>query len=431
MSPDELRERVSSELPSRPLVVALGGGADSAVAAWVSEPHSRVRAVFVNHELDGSAALLASAVKLAEVLDLPLSILSAPVAEGSNLESRARDARWLAIRSSLGTDEVVVTGHSRDDLAETVLINLLRGAGARGLAAMAAPHPGIVRPLLDIDRTDLREVAEAVGLPFTDDQMNDRTDLLRNRVRADLMPLLAEKYQPAVRSSLARAALHLAQDDAALDAAAGQIPFRDDEGAVLVSIALLVTVPRPIAARAVRTALRRVNPPYAGRSDDVNAVLRIAAGDGTKVTLSSALTAAREGPYVAIWHGEPAVPDPVLLEMPEAMRFGECIISIAARHSAPPAPRSTVLVDADVFDEALWIRAAENGERIDIDGGTKLIRDALAEAGVPHRKRAAWPVLARGARIAAIVSGRVAPWARPTGVRAVAITTSPVPRERS
>ena len=431
MTPDELRERVSSELPEYPIVVALGGGADSAVAAWVSEPHRRVRAVFVNHELDGSATLLASAAKLSEVLDLPLSVLSAPVAEGSNLESRARDARWLTIRRDLGTDEVVVTGHSRDDLVETVLMNLLRGAGARGLAAMAAPHPGIVRPLLGIDRTELREVAEVLGLPFSDDPANDRRDLLRNRIRADLVPLLGEHYQPGVRSNLARAASHLAQDDAALEAAAAQIPVRDDEGAVLVPVAVLVTLPRAIAARAVRMALRRINPPYAGRSDDVHAVLRIAAGDGAKATLTSALTAAREGAYVAIWHGEPLVPKPVLLEAPGHVRFGERIITAAVGYPAPPVPRSTVLVDPGVFDAAPWIRAAELGERIDIGGGTKLVRDALADAAVPLRKRAAWPVLARGARIAAIVSGRVAPWARPTGGRAVAITTSPLPRERT
>lgn len=430
MSPDELREQVSSELPDRPIVVALGGGADSAVAAWVSEPHHRVRAVFVNHELDGSATLLASAVKLSEVLDLSFSVLSAPVADGSNLESRARDARWLAIRRDLSTDEVVVTGHSRDDLAETVLMNLLRGAGAHGLAAMAAPHPGIVRPLLGIDRADLRAVAETLGLPFTDDPANDRMDLLRNRVRADLVPLLGEHYQPAVRSNLARAALHLSQDDAVLESAAAQIPIGDDEGAVLISVALLVTVPRPVAARAVRTALRRINPPYAGSSDDVHAVLRIAAGDDAKVTLTAALTAAREGAYVAIWHGEPVVPKPVLLEVPGQVRFGERVITLGDSF-VPPMPRSTVLVDPGVFDEAISIRANERGERIDIDGGSKLVRDALAEAGVPLRKRAAWPVVAGDARIAAIVPGRVAPWARPSGGRAIAITTSPLPRERT
>ena len=430
MSPDELRERVSSKVPDRPIVVALGGGADSAVAAWVSEPHHSVRAVFVNHELDGSASLQASAVKLTEFLDLPLSVLSAPVADGSNLESRARDARWLAIRRDLGTDEVVVTGHSRDDLAETVLINLLRGAGARGLAAMAVPHPGIVRPLLGIDRADLRAVAEVLGLPFTDDPANDRRDLLRNRVRADLVPLLGERYQPGVRSNLARAASHLSQDDAVLEAAAAQIPIGDDEGAVLISAALLVTVPRPVAARAVRTALRQANPPYAGRSDDIYAVLRIAAGDVAKVTLTSALTAAREGPFVAIWKSEPAVPESVLLEVPGQVRFGERIITVDDT-STPPMPRSTVLVDPGVFDESIWIRATEHGERIDIDGGSKLIRDALSEAKVPLRKRAAWPVLALDARIAAIVSGRVAPWARPSGGGAVAITTSPLPRERT
>lgn len=422
MSPEELREQVSSELPETPIVVALGGGADSAVAAWACAPHPAVRGVFVDHELDGSATLRATAVKLAEFVDLQLTVLSAPVADGSNLESRARDARWRAIEANLEPDEIVVTGHSRDDLVETVLMNLLRGAGSGGLAAMAASRAGLLRPLRGFDRSELRAIAESLGLPFADDPANLRTDLLRNRIRSDLVPSLDREYQAGVRVTLARAASHLAADDAQLQVAADRVPIRDDEGAILLPVPVLRTVPRPVAARAVRRALREVNPPYAGSSSDVVAVMDIVSGESRKATLTGGLTAAREGPYVAVWASAASIPAPVRLEAPGVAHFGRRTVSADLAANNALAPSSIVLVDPDIFGVALVIRAADHGERIDIDGGTKLIRDALAESGVPARKRAAWPVLAEDARIAAIVAGRVAPWARPSGDRVIAIT---------
>ncbi len=276
MNAEELREQVIAQLPDAPLVVALGGGADSAVAAWACSRHLPVRAVFVDHALEET--LLAAAQTLAEHVALPLTVLSAPVEDGANLESRARDARWQGIRANLAPGEVVVTGHSLDDLAETVLINLLRGAGSRGLAAMSVPRNGVVRPLTGASRTDLRGVAETLGLPFVDDPANSDPRHLRSRIRADLIPLLEREYQPGVRATLGRAASHLAGDDAALQTAARQVPMREDAGALLLPIPVLVTLPRPVAERAVRRTLRRIHPPYAGKASDVDTVFFVAAG---------------------------------------------------------------------------------------------------------------------------------------------------------
>jgi tRNA(Ile)-lysidine synthase len=420
MNTEELRGQVIAQLPDAPLVVALGGGADSAVAAWACARHLPVRAVFVDHALEG--ALLASAQKLAERVELPLTVLSAPVGDGANLESRARDARWQSIRANLAPGEVVVTGHSLDDLAETVLINLLRGAGSRGLGAMSVPRNGVVRPLTDTTRADLRGVAESLDLPFVDDPANTDPRHLRNRIRADLIPLLEREYQPGVRATLGRAASHLAGDDAALEAAASQVPVREDAGAQLLPIPLLMTLPRPVAERAVRQTLRRIHPPYAGKASDVDTVLLVAAGGNRTATLGSGVTVSAEAPYVALWAEEQPVPDAVPLGAPGTVRFGDHRLTAFRWGAGDPAPISTVVIDPAIFESGLIVRAASTGERIDIADGTKLVRDALAEAGVPVRRRAAWPVLADDAKIAAIIGGRVAPWARPTTAGAVAVT---------
>jgi tRNA(Ile)-lysidine synthase len=424
VTPDELRSAAVEALPDAPLLVALGGGADSAVAAWVCSSVPRVRGLFVDHGLDGSPALHTAAEKAAASLGLDFTAVAAPVEDGPNLEARARLARWRAIGDVTLAGEVVVTGHTRDDLAETVLMNLLRGAGARGLAAMAVARRGVARPLLGFDRSEVRSVAEALALPFADDPANLRMDLLRNRVRADLVPRLGADYQPAVRANIAAAAGLLAADDEALEAASVVVPVRSDGEALLLPVAVLITVPRPVAARAVRSALRRLNPPYAGRQDDVHAVLRVARREAEAITLSAGLRSAVEGPYVAIWADEPLVPDPVALTVPATILFGHRRL-VTRNGDAGIAPRSTIAVDPAVVERGITFRAAEVGERIDIDGGTKLVRDAMAESGIPRRSRPAWPVLADGARIAAIAAGRVAPWARPVGSRIVEVTLEP------
>jgi len=422
MSPEELRDAVVAQLPDAPIVVALGGGADSAVGAWVCAGQQQVRAVFVHHGLAGSASLQAAAGEVAEALGIPLTVLSAPLAEGGNLEARARDARWRAIGEDLGDGEIVATGHSQDDVAETLLINMLRGAGSRGLAAMSADRTDIIRPLSAVTRSDLRSFAEELGLPFVDDPANDDPAYLRNRIRADLIPLLEAGYEPGVRATLARAGSLLAADDAVLEAAARRVPVRDDGDALLIPAAVLTTLPAAVASRAVRRALRIIHPPYAGTAADVDTVLSIAVGAETAATLSGAVSVAREGPHVAVWAGEAAMPDPVALSVPGSATFGAHLISARPVEAGGPRPFSTVLVDPAVFEAGVIVRAAGVGERIDIAEGTKLVRDALGEAGVPVRRRAAWPVLANDAKIAAIVGGRVAPWARPTGADAASVT---------
>ena len=422
MSPEELRDTVIARLPDAPLVVALGGGADSAVAAWACAGNPPVRAVFVHHDLKGSEALLSSAKDAADTVAIGLTVLSAPVTEGGNLESRARDARWRAIRDQLVPDEIVVTGHSQDDVAETVLMNLLRGAGSRGLASMSVPRADVTRPLSGFTRSDLRAIAEELGLPYVDDPANDDPGHLRNRIRANLIPLLERDYQSGVRTTLARSASLLSIDDAELEADAMRVPVLEDGGALLVPRPVLNTAPPPVAARAVRRVLRTLHPPYAGKAADVDAVMSVAAGARRSATLGSGVTVSVEGPYVAMWIEEPVVPGPVSLSVPGTAPFGAEVISALRIASEGPISLSAVLVDPSVFETGVIVRAAAIGERIDIAGGTKLVRDALGEVGVPKRKRPAWPVLSNDAKIAAIVGGRVAPWARPTGAGAVSIT---------
>jgi tRNA(Ile)-lysidine synthase len=417
---------VSATVPPGPALVALGGGADSATAAWAlvaRAPQSPVRAVFVAHGLEGSARLEAAARALSARLEIGITVLQAPVAEeGPSLEDRARRSRLAAIEENRDPGEWIVTGHSMDDLAETVLANLLRGAGSAGLAGIPRHRGPLVRPLLGFTRDQLRAVADEEMLPYADDPANHDPRHLRGRIRHELMPLLAERYNPAIRTVLARTARHASRDEEALAAAADVVPIIEDSGAFLLPVPVLVTLPRAVAARAIRSALRRLFFPYPGVAADVDAVFAVAAGAVERQSLSKDRFASREGPFVAIYGPAGPVPTPIELEVPGAVRFGAQVVRIETANDPAGRPHGTSLVDAAALGDRVVVRSAGEGERIDIGGGSKPVREALAEEGVPMRLRSAWPTVVVGGKIAAVAGIRVAAWARPHGGQVLMLT---------
>lgn len=423
LTPEDLAAEVDHLLPQNPLVVALGGGADSALAAWVATHRRAARCVFVRHGLDGSAELEASAASLGAHLGLGFTVVDAPVDAGPNLEERARKARWDAIARVVDADEVVVTGHTQDDQAETVMMNMMRGSGSAGVAGMLRSRPGVVRPLLGFSRAAVRSLAEELGLPFADDPANDDDRHLRNRIRRSLLPDLEQTYAPGVRVALARLGALAAADDLLIEQLADDIPMVDGAKSVSIPVAALVTAPQPIATRSVRRALRRLLAPYAGSQADVEAVLDVAAGRADSVMISGAITVVREGPFVTV-DAEVAgdvSPMPVTIRVPSTIRFGVHTMTFEEVDASQITPVSTLVLDPNVFGPATLVRGVEAGDRIDIDGGSKTARTVLSERDVPVRSRSTWPVVVEGGRIAAIAGIRAAPWTRPTTREAVAI----------
>ncbi len=144
----------------------------------------------------------------------------APPASSANLEQWARRERYDCFRRYLaeGGAEVVATGHHRDDQAETVLLRLLRGAGPRGLAGIwpvtlrrppepgAALRPAIIRPLLELGRSELRAYLRARGQAWREDGSNRSPRFLRNRIRLELLPWLEREFNPAIALALSRLA---------------------------------------------------------------------------------------------------------------------------------------------------------------------------------------------------------------------------------
>jgi len=421
MTPGELAAMVAPSLSDGPIVVALGGGADSAVAAWLVAARPRVTGIFVRHALEGSAALEEAVERLAAHLGLTVRFVDAPVAPGPSLEGRARALRWAAIGESVAPGDTVVTGHTLDDQAETVLMNVIRGAGSAGVAAMEAGRPGIARPLLGVERAEVRRIAEELGLPFADDPANQQLGHLRNRVRRQLLPLLEHDYHPGARGALARAGTLAASDDALIEELASQVPVIPLAGAFAMPVPVLVTVSLPVASRAVRRGLRYLLAPYAGTRSDVAGVLAVAAGDASAANVSSGLVARREGPYVVV-SGTASTPSgSARVRVPSTVAFGDTTVTFAATRTTPVHRHSTLFVDPQALGDAPVLRGPQSGDRVDLGSGTKPVRRLLSERGVPDRRRAAWPVVASGGRIVAVVGIRAAAWALPATSDAISI----------
>jgi tRNA(Ile)-lysidine synthase len=421
---------VAGEFPDAPLLVALGGGADSAVCAWAAAALGRrVRAATVDHGLAASPALIEAARRAAAYLGLEHRLLPAPA--GGRAEEALRLARYRALEAEARPDELIVTGHTRDDQAETVLANLVRGAGTPGLAGIPARRGRWCRPLLGVSRADARAAADDLGLPYADDPENEDQSRRRNLLRHRVIPFLEEAVGPGVRPALARAAGLLAADDAELERAAAAVPLRRDPDALRLPAATLSTLPEPVAGRAARRALRRLLDPYPGVGDDVRAVLRVAAGEVPCLAIQGGHLACREGPWVALRPAAPPPPPgPVPLPVPGEAAFGAWVVSAegpAARSGPLPVGRRRALIDAAVAAAGLTVRGAAPGDRIDMGQGTKAVAEALREAVVPAGRRRDWPVVESGGTIAWVAGARLAAWAAPRGAAVVLLRLKEMP----
>lgn len=264
---DQILSRVAAVLEAQGLhgarvAVGLSGGLDSVVLLDVLD---RLRgksgmflsAMHVNHGISAHAAQWESFCRdLCTSRGIDLQVVRMRVTgEGEGLEAAARRLRYQAFAQA--ATDVVALAHQMDDQAETLLLQLLRGAGAKGLAAMPElrrplPGPGnpealppaILRPLLKVTRSQIADYAGSRELKWVDDDSNADSDLDRNYLRAQVIPLLAARF-PAYRETLFRAARNLAD----------QIQLAEDLAAI--------DLPSPDATKVPVDILRRLSDPRA------------------------------------------------------------------------------------------------------------------------------------------------------------------------
>ncbi|KXO94658.1 tRNA(Ile)-lysidine synthetase [Tsukamurella pulmonis] len=234
-----------------PVAVALSGGADSlALLTGVLAAGLDAVALTVDHGLqDGSAAVAEAAAAAArEAGAMRTEVLRVAVEGPGGPEGAARAARYAALDAARGRLPVLL-GHTLDDQAETVLLGLGRGSGARSLAGMAAWAAPYGRPLLGVRRADTRAACAELGLTPWEDPHNLDPRYTRVRLRTEVLPLLEEVLGGGVADSLARTAASLRADNDALDALA-PAPSEAD-----LEVEAVAGLPAALRLRALRTWL--------------------------------------------------------------------------------------------------------------------------------------------------------------------------------
>ena len=247
----------------------------------------RVTAVHVDHGLRPDSAAEAEVVeRAATAVQAGFRTIALSVGVGPNLEARARQARYEVLPVD------VLTGHTADDQAETVLLNLLRGAGLDGLAGIrptGGPSRRVGHPLLAIRRSETEAVCRLMGWnPVTDPSNNDHS-LLRNRLRQQILPLLNEAAHRDLTPILVRQAALLAEDSAFLDDLATTIDPTDAKA--------LAAAPVALARRAIRGWLTETHPPDAA---SVERVLAVARGEVIACELPGGIRISRTNQRISI-----------------------------------------------------------------------------------------------------------------------------------
>lgn len=405
------------------VVVALSGGADSVALLLVLRQLAErgdvtlAGAAHLNHRLRDEADVDERFCRtLCARLDVPLVVGSAPVAELAraarcSVEVAGRRARYAFLDDARRTLEArhVAVAHTADDQAETVLLRLLRGAGTRGLRGVLPVRGAIVRPLLTCTHTELRAWLAALGEAWREDASNRDLANPRNRVRHELLPLLAERYQAAVVRVLARTADVADAEDALLERFAAEGAARVTSGGptdLTLRPSGLAALPLAIARRVVRRALEAAGARRAPDLADVEQVLAVCRGPAPRAVEAAGLRVERfssdavllireSPPPPAVTLSARTLPVPGEATLPELgpgcrlmaewpITRGDHIEGRALRVSlrgSVPGP--------------LVVRGRQPGDRIRPAGldGSKKLQDLLVDRKVPRRERDRVPLV--------------------------------------
>jgi tRNA(Ile)-lysidine synthase len=403
--------------PADRLLVGLSGGVDSVVlldslTRLRRSLRFRLAALHVNHQLSPNAGRWAAFCRtLCRVRGVPFKGVKVRVARGDSMEAAARAARYAAYARE-PADYIVLAQH-QDDQAETVLLQLLRGAGVKGLAAMPPirkakgerrksegdpslvtrhSSPSILRPLLDVTRSEILDHAKARKLKWVEDESNAETYFLRNFLRHEVLPVIARRF-PGYRGTLARSAQHLAEASRVLDEVAAADGAGEMEDGTL-AVDALRRLPAARAKNLLRYFLSRhgASMPGTDRLDEAlrqaltareDARVLVEVGDLELRRFEGRLhavprLAAPQAGYARRWRGERKMPLPQLggvLAMDRGRGDG---ISVARLRGRP-----------------VTVRTRRGGERLQPDARRprRSLKNLLQEARVPPWQRGRLPLV--------------------------------------
>lgn len=404
------------------VLVAVSGGPDSlsllhALDRLAHALDLELHVAHFDHRLRRASGRDAAFVaRAAAGLGLPVTVRAAEasdVPKGRSPEEIARERRYAFLEETADAigAAAIATGHTLDDQAETVLMRVLGGTGTHGLGGIPPRRGRVVRPLIDVRRAETVAFCRALGLRPRTDLTNADPAFRRNAIRADLVPLLIERFNVRAPEALARLADLARDEDALLDELAAEtIQPEAVPGGVRIPVDPLLALPPALQRRVVR----RATPLDAAHTERVLRLCREGA-TGDRVELPAPLNATLSygslligrRPSAPASAGPAGISVPGVTDLPHwSMRVHTWIESEPPR--AWPDGRRVCVLDAARARGPLAVRSPRRGDRFRPLGmsSEKRLGDFFTDAKVPRAERSAVPLVTSGERIAWVVGHR-------------------------
>lgn len=378
-------------------MVAFSGGPDSVCLLHQlagRRLNRTVRAVHVDHGLDrGSARRASLALEIAADLDVECQVERVQVRRSGSVEANARQVRYTALEAHIDSGAVLLTAHHADDVAETMLLRLLRGSGPGGLGGIPERrrfgHGWLLRPLLGWRRPHIEQYLKKNGLRGVHDPANDLASMDRNFIRHEIMPLLRERFPGCVNGMTRSAALNRSAAAVLSGLAADDVRAMERPGPRLELELLRRLDPYRRSEALRRWCLQHgLAPPPGARLDEFLRQIEAAGGDRHPAVRWDDGEIRRHGR--ALWLNQPE-PDSRPWQVPWNGREPLDL----------PGRCGRLQLRGPVPEINLKVCSGQPGERIQLGptSGRQAVKKLLAGHGVPPWLRPLWPRIWQGERL--------------------------------
>jgi len=413
------------------VVAGLSGGADSSamvhiLAALRDKFNIKITAVHINHGIRGDEAYRDEEIsrKFCEGLSIDFLVYHCDIPaeakkRGMGEEETGRLVRYEKFRETaekLGGAKIAVA-HNTNDMAETLLMHLCRGAGLNGLAGIKPVNNGIIRPLLFCTRAEIEHYCDTNNIAYCTDSTNLKTDYTRNKVRRILLPWLESEINTSAGANIASTAVLLREDENYLEELAeekyAEYAIRSEMDRVELKDSLLAekTVMRKrilrIALKMCRANLKDYSRKHIEGTDDI-----LMGETGRKIDLPGGIYAEKSYDCIKIMRKTAEVKN--LKNMEYTLEIGEkkyiseigkwIFLSLNEEKTFSDSTKVyTKKADYDkINSEPIEIRTRRAGDRINIGKGSKKLKDYMIDEKIPSEERDSIPLLACGGRVIAI-----------------------------
>lgn len=399
--------------PGDKILVAVSGGPDSVAMLHALHAHSSelgisLHIAHLNHQIRGGQSNLDEDFtrNLAHSLKIPVTTRSVDVPAlrsemKMGVEEAARVVRHKFLQQTaaeLGANKIAI-GHTADDRAESVLLNIIRGCGVDGLGSIRPVSGNIVRPLIDTTRREVEAYIAEHALPYRVDESNEDTTYSRNQIRHELLPWLEREFNPEIKRALVRLAEIASAQSELIEDMAESARLEVGCAHTLDAIGFL-RLPEALHYEVLRSEIRRAKGDLLDITfDQTQGIIDAmrAGGDFTITLPPGDIYATRKGDALSVWRQEEieeTEPFDLTLQVPGVTAVPavgiavEC--SLLEHPVASALPKEEAMIDADTVVGSLRLRSAQPGDRIVPLGmsGSKKLQDVFVDKKIPKRDRA-------------------------------------------